>query len=52
MSKDYWHDIEAGTKIPENINEIFKNSCYGCHNSESKNEKGREILPSLNIFII
>jgi mono/diheme cytochrome c family protein len=31
-------------EIPENINAIFKNSCYGCHNSESKNEKGREKL--------
>ena len=39
-------NIPVGEKfeIPENINEIFKNSCYGCHNSESKNEKGREVL--------
>jgi cytochrome c553 len=28
-------------EIPENINAIFKNSCYGCHNSESKNIKGK-----------
>ncbi len=28
--------------IPENINAIFKNSCYGCHNSESKNEKAKK----------
>jgi len=28
-------------EIPENVQEILDNSCYGCHNSESKNDKGR-----------
>ena len=31
-------------EIPENIDAIFKNSCYGCHNTESKNEKGKDKL--------
>ena len=35
---------ESSFEIPENINAIFKNSCYGCHNSESKNEKAKKKL--------
>lgn len=27
--------------IPENIDKTLKNTCYGCHNSESKNTKGK-----------
>jgi hypothetical protein len=28
--------------IPENINNIFDKSCFGCHNTESKNDKAKE----------
>lgn len=28
-------------EIPDNVQEILDNSCYGCHNSESKNDKGK-----------
>jgi len=28
--------------MPENIKAIVDNSCYGCHNTESRNEKGKE----------
>ena len=28
-------------QIPEHIQKIFKNSCYGCHNSDSKGEKSK-----------
>ncbi|RUA25853.1 MAG: hypothetical protein DSY76_06300 [Bacteroidetes bacterium] len=28
-------------EIPENIKSILDNSCMGCHNSESKNTKGK-----------
>jgi hypothetical protein len=28
-------------EIPENIDTIFKGSCYGCHSIESKNYKAR-----------
>lgn len=27
--------------IPDNINKTLQKSCYGCHNSESKNMKGK-----------
>jgi len=37
-------DNEPAIEIPENINAIFKNSCYGCHNSESKNAKAKKKL--------
>ena len=30
--------------IPENISAIFDKSCYGCHNSESSNEKAKATL--------
>jgi hypothetical protein len=29
-------------EIPENINAIFEKSCFGCHNSESRNDKAKE----------
>jgi len=28
-------------EIPNDVQEILDNSCYGCHNSESKNNKGK-----------
>lgn len=30
--------------IPTDIQEIIDNSCYGCHNADSKNEKGKKKL--------
>jgi len=30
--------------IPEHISAIFDKSCYGCHNSESSNEKAKATL--------
>ena len=31
-------------EIPSNVSEIIDNKCYGCHNSESKNKKGKKKL--------
>lgn len=31
-------------EIPEEVDAILQNYCYGCHNSESRNEKGRDKL--------
>ena len=31
-------------EIPENVSAILDNSCMGCHNSESKNLKGKKKL--------
>lgn len=28
-------------QIPDDVNQIIQNSCYGCHNSDSKNLKGK-----------
>jgi hypothetical protein len=36
--------FEEGFVIPEDINKIFDKSCFGCHNSESSNEKGKKKL--------
>lgn len=33
---------ETEFEIPENIDAIFQNSCYGCHNSDSKSKKGKK----------
>jgi hypothetical protein len=30
--------------IPEGINTIFENKCFGCHNTESTNDKAKEKL--------
>jgi len=32
---------EDAFEIPENIDAIFNESCYGCHNSESNNMKAK-----------
>ena len=31
-------------EMPANVKEIIDNKCYGCHNSESKNKKGKKKL--------
>ncbi len=31
-------------EMPENVKAIVKNSCFGCHNTDSKNDKGKEAL--------
>lgn len=33
-----------GFTIPDDVNQIFEKSCYGCHNMESSNEKGKKKL--------
>ena len=35
---------KAGFEIPEDIQGIIDNSCYGCHHTDSKNEKGKKKL--------
>lgn len=38
---------DSGQKVktmPDNVKAIIENSCYGCHNSESKNEDAKEEL--------
>ena len=31
-------------EIPENVQQIIDKSCFGCHNSESKSDKGKKKL--------
>lgn len=31
-------------RVPSKITPIIENSCYGCHNTDSKNEKGKKKL--------
>lgn len=33
-----------GLEMPENIKAIIDNKCFGCHNTESKNDKAKEDL--------
>ncbi len=44
--KDVSHNFGQQDKftIPTEVNTIFDKSCFGCHNSESTNEKGKEKL--------
>jgi len=35
---------EESFEIPEDIQSIFDNSCFGCHNAESQSEKGKKKL--------
>ncbi len=44
--KDVSHNFGPQDKftIPTEVNTIFDKSCFGCHNSESTNEKGKEKL--------
>lgn len=30
--------------IPDNVNKIIEKSCFGCHNTDSKNDKAKEKL--------
>ena len=32
---------KAVYEVPADVQEIIDNSCYGCHNSDSKNKKGK-----------
>jgi exonuclease VII small subunit len=34
-------EIKSGITIPDDIKGILDNSCWGCHNSESKNTKAK-----------
>ncbi len=51
-------NAEAAVEIPENVNSVIQNSCFGCHNSESRNEdaKGKlqfdklDSLPSFKLI--
>ena len=37
-------DEKKDLKMPDNVLKIVENSCYGCHNTNSKNEDGKEAL--------
>lgn len=30
--------------MPDNVKAIIENKCFGCHNTDSKNDKGKEAL--------
>lgn len=35
---------EGGLNMPDDVKTIVDNSCYGCHHSESENDKGKKKL--------
>jgi uncharacterized membrane protein len=37
-------DNGTSSKLPENVNAIIQKSCYGCHNTDSRNEDAKEKL--------
>ncbi len=37
-------DKKPAFVMPENVNKVVMNSCYGCHNSKSKGEKSKKKL--------
>ena len=36
--------VKPTSKIPENVKAIIKKSCFGCHNTDSKNNDAKEEL--------
>ncbi|MCK5730238.1 MAG: heme-binding domain-containing protein [Draconibacterium sp.] len=36
--------VKSNPEMPENVTAIIKKSCFGCHNTESKNEDAKEEL--------
>lgn len=47
VSVGFAHDNPSKTptpKMPDDVQVIIKKSCYGCHNSDSKNEKAKKDL--------
>ncbi len=42
MAKD--NPAKSRLEMPENIKAIIDNKCFGCHNTESRNEKAKEDL--------
>jgi len=34
----------SANEIPEEVNSIIQNKCFGCHNTDSKNDKAKEKL--------
>lgn len=36
-------------KIPDNVQGVIDKSCYGCHNADSQNEKGKKKLQFENL---
>ena len=41
--------VPVTIEIPDNVQEIIDNSCFGCHNSDSKNTKGKKKLQFDNL---
>lgn len=35
---------DGGLNMPADVKSIVDNSCYGCHNTDSKNDKGKKKL--------
>jgi len=38
------HSPEEGFAIPEDVNQIFEKSCFGCHNVEASSDKAKKKL--------
>ncbi|NOR75839.1 MAG: hypothetical protein GQ525_11845 [Draconibacterium sp.] len=36
--------VKSASKMPENVTAIIKKSCFGCHNTNSKNDDAKEEL--------
>lgn len=43
-SEDMKASADNHFEIPENVQSVIDKSCYGCHNSESQNDKGKKKL--------
>jgi len=41
VSKTTTNTQASSIQIPDDVNQIIQNSCYGCHNSDSKNMKAK-----------
>ncbi len=39
-----YRDIQPSEEIPEDVAAVLNNSCFGCHNSEGRNEDAKEAV--------
>ena len=44
MFQSFKPDVKPEMTIPDEINEILKASCFGCHSTSARNEESKETL--------
>ena len=37
-------NVKSSNEVPEDVQAVIKGKCFGCHNTESRNDKAKEKL--------